>query len=339
MSIGEKGENLIFLISTPRSGSTLLQQLLSNHPQIHTLPETWIALPTLYSLYSRKIDRNFNTEYSRYWARTAIKAFIEKLPGKEDDYLTAIRQMYSHLYNRALEGSGKQFFLDKGPRYYLIIPELYKVFPEATFIILLRNPLANLGSIINFIKWRVGYLFQFKADLLQGPRHLLKGIKLLGDRCITINYEKLLKNPDEQISKICEKINIDFQPEMLNYDFKEEYKESLGYKEQKDEYKSGRPDPNNVENWKGDLKNPDLGRLTRDYYRYLGKKIITNMGYSPEEAEETLEKYKPGWFKLRMTTGLLRLMKISEITFMRSKSRRRRRPFGALRNFLLKILT
>ena len=113
MIIGQKGENLIFLISTPRTGSTLLQQLLSGHPQIHTLPETWIALPSLYTLYSRKIDRRFNTEYNLYWARTAIKNFIEELPGKEEDYLEAIRRMYSHLYNRAVQDSGKKFFLGR----------------------------------------------------------------------------------------------------------------------------------------------------------------------------------------------------------------------------------
>jgi len=53
------------------------------------------------------------------------------------------------LYNRALEVAGKRFFLDKTPRYYFIIPELKNVFPEAKFIILLRNPLAVLSSILN----------------------------------------------------------------------------------------------------------------------------------------------------------------------------------------------
>ena len=338
MAIGQKGENLIFLISTPRTGSTLLQQLLSSHPQIHTLPETWIALPSLYTLYSRKIDRRFNVEYNLYWARTAIKEFIDKLPGKEEDYLAGIRMMYSHLYNRAIQDSGKQFFLDKGPRYYLIIPELYKVFPNATYIILLRNPLATLSSIINFVKWRMGHLFQFKHDLLQGPRRLLKGTQLLGDRCITIQYEKLLKKPDKEINKICEKLNVEFNPSMLSYDFKEEYQNSLGYKEQRDEYKSGRPDPRNIDNWQDTLKDPRAWHLANDYLNYLGKKIIEGMGYPYAEMKNSLAKHKPGWFKLRTTPALLRLMKKSEVDFMRSKSKKPQGPVRLLKRFLRRIL-
>jgi len=36
---GDMGENLVFLVSLPRSGSTLLQRILSNHPDVHTVAE------------------------------------------------------------------------------------------------------------------------------------------------------------------------------------------------------------------------------------------------------------------------------------------------------------
>ena len=49
--------------------------------------------------------------------------------------------MYSHLYNCALKDTGKKFFfLDKTPRYHYIISEIYRTFPKAKLIILLRNP-------------------------------------------------------------------------------------------------------------------------------------------------------------------------------------------------------
>ena len=149
MAVGKKGKNLIFLISQPRAGSTLLQQVLSNHAEIFTLPEPWIALPYAYALHSKKIDPLYRLEYSRYWARSAIADFIKRLPGKEEDYLFGLRLMFEHWYNCALAGSGKQFFLDKCPRYYHILPELYKVFPEADFIFLFRSPLAVLNSILD----------------------------------------------------------------------------------------------------------------------------------------------------------------------------------------------
>lgn len=42
--------NLIFLISQPRSGSTLLQKLIATSNQIDTLQEPWLMLHPLYAL-------------------------------------------------------------------------------------------------------------------------------------------------------------------------------------------------------------------------------------------------------------------------------------------------
>lgn len=47
---GNVGGNLGFLVSLPRSGSTLLQRIVSNHPDIHTVAEPWFMLHPLYAL-------------------------------------------------------------------------------------------------------------------------------------------------------------------------------------------------------------------------------------------------------------------------------------------------
>ena len=44
--------------------------------------------------------------------------------------------------------SDKRYFLDQTPQYHLIIPELLRVFPAASYVILFRNPLAVLVSMI-----------------------------------------------------------------------------------------------------------------------------------------------------------------------------------------------
>ena len=327
MSIGLKGENLIFLISQPRAGSTLLQQILGNHPEIHTLPETWIALPTLYTLYTRNIDRRYNTEYSRYCARTAIRDFIKHLPNGEEYYLDGVRKMYSHLYSGAMEGSDKKFFLDKGPRYYQIIPELYKVFPKANFIILIRNPLAVLISMIN--KWMRNdwkLLKDFKVDLLSGPSYLLKGLTVLGERGYIACYEDILKNPELEINKVCQMLNIEFSEDMLNYGLKDEFKDSLGYKEQREEYRSGLPDSQNVDKWTSYVKDPQVWRLASDYLNYLGENVISLLGYSYHEMQEKLDQSRPSQAKLRKTIGIHRLIKRSEINFILEKQRHHKLP-------------
>src|SRR6202012_2553875 len=93
--IGPLGENLVFLISQPRSGSTLLQRILAGHEEVFTTAEPWIMLHLMHGL-----KRNGHTaDYNAEWARNALADFCESLPGGEEDYVAAARGMAIHLYN------------------------------------------------------------------------------------------------------------------------------------------------------------------------------------------------------------------------------------------------
>ena len=126
------GENLIFLISQPRAGSTLLQRILSGHLEIGTTSEPWVMLYPVYALRHTGISADFNF----FIARRGLEDFLNILPEGEDHYIQALRSMALVLYNAARETQGVERFLDKTPRYYYIIPELYRIFPSAKFIFL-----------------------------------------------------------------------------------------------------------------------------------------------------------------------------------------------------------
>ena len=208
------GEQIVFLISQPRSGSTLLQFILNSHPEIHTTPEPWLMLHPLYAL--RK--KGLKAEYNAVWASTHVEEFLTHIKDQEEAYFLAIRKAFSYLYSKALEGSGKNMFLDKTPRYYYIIPHLSKVFPSAKFIILLRNPLAVLASILTtWVKDIWQKLILYRDDLLKAPRLLIEGIDLLGSHCSIVQYEQIVREPEKTIKNLCDGLNITFYPEMLKY--------------------------------------------------------------------------------------------------------------------------
>ena len=48
-------QHLIFLISLPRSGSTLLQRIIGGHKDIHTTAEPWLMLHPFHALKAEKI--------------------------------------------------------------------------------------------------------------------------------------------------------------------------------------------------------------------------------------------------------------------------------------------
>lgn len=299
------GDNLIFIISQPRVGSTLLQRMLGTHPDIHTTLEPWLMLHPTYALRSE----GYEAEYSALGARIFTEKFLQTLPGGEEDYIEALRRMCCYLYERALVNSDKRYFLDKTPRYYLIIPELYRVFPRAHYIILLRNPLAVLCSILsNWIEEEWFWLHGVRHDLLRAPRLILEGIELLGERSLVVHYERLVEHPEEEIQKLCQGMGVDFVPEMIEYGRQPAIPRwSLG--DQKSVYQYTRPVPQYAEEWVRALENPQVWRLASDYLHVLGRETVEQMGYSWVALEETLETRRAGRFSRWFTFSMAWLMK------------------------------
>ena len=139
-----RGGHLIFLVSQPRAGSTLLQRVIGSHSRVHTAPEPWLALHPLFALKADATAAPGDTAL----ADRATREFLARIPRGETIYLDGVRHLLGSVYDAALAASGKSVFLDKTPRYYQILPELRRVFPDAHVVILLRNPIAVLSSML-----------------------------------------------------------------------------------------------------------------------------------------------------------------------------------------------
>lgn len=286
MPIGTRGENLIFLISQPRAGSTLLQRILGSHPEIHTVSEPWIMLHPIYATRADGIE----TEYRHSTARVGVESFIDALPDRRDDYDEGVRRMYAHLYSRALDASDKSRFLDKTPRYYLIIPELARVFPEAKFVLLFRNPLAVLASIVTtWARQNASVIQKTRLDLIRAPGLLLEGVQLLGDACSVVRFEELVSDPATVVSALCDRLGLEFHPPMIEYAGSSGENMSWVLGDQGMVYAHSRPRSDRAEGWKQTLMQGPLWRnWGRGYLRDLGRETIEAMGYDYDEPREVL---------------------------------------------------
>nr|RNJ68779.1 MAG: sulfotransferase [Leptolyngbya sp. IPPAS B-1204] len=288
MSIGLEGQNLIFLISQPRAGSTLTQKILGSHPQIHTISEPWIMLPLLYPLCYDDLQAEYNTKL----ARIGWDNFFQQLPDSKTAYYEHLSFMYADLYSQVLKPTGKKYFLDKTPRYYYIISEIYKVFPQAQFIILLRNPLAVLCSIIaTWVKSDWLHLDQLKNDIVKAPGLLLEGIRELGDDCLVLHYEKLIAKPEIEFKRVCQAMKLKFAPKMIEYGATNSTVWRFG--DQKLVYQKSRPDPQNSDKWILLLKDPQTWQIANDYLEFLGHETLFQMGYSYQELRKILDTHRP----------------------------------------------
>lgn len=278
------GENLIFMISQPRSGSTLLQRVLGGHPLIHTTAETWIMLNPLFALRRQGMASLYDSQL----AQIALAEFLQHYAGGVETYYQAVRKMASVLYGEALRISGKPYFLDKTPRYYFIINELYRIFPNATYILLFRNPLAVLSSILH--TWVIGkqgwpYLSYYRYDLLHAPRQLLLGQDAIKDP-ITVRYEDFIKNPHEIIGGICQRIGIPFTPEIIEYG---KFPALQGFlQDPVGTYNHTAPTAASLEKWRTLADTPQTKHVAQAYLAALGPEVLGRMGYSFEELSAAL---------------------------------------------------
>lgn len=273
------------MISQPRSGSTLLQAILGSHPAVHTSSEPWVALPFLYAL--KKDGSEF--EFNGSWSRAAIKAFFDESGIDEEFYNAALNSFLTALYQKALANSGKKIFLDKTPRYYEIAPELMNVFPDAKFIVLYRNPLSILSSILKtWVKDQTDILYYYARDLLAAPQKLTDFVASHKASICLVSYEELVKSPEAEIERICEYLGIPYEAAIINY--KSDHDWAFGDKNFKGK---NAPDIASIDAWKEQLKDRRTLNFSYYYLRDLGEEVVNSLGYDFASLSQEISALKP----------------------------------------------
>ena len=230
-------------------------------------------------------SRGTFAEYSAVSLSNAMSFLIDSLPNREQDYYEALRFFAESVYQR-LSNENVKYFLDKTPRYYLILNEIAKIFPDAKFIFLFRNPLGTLASVIqSFNAGKLGD-FRHRIDLLKGPRLLAEGYEQLKNRSFPIRYEDLVVHPKETLQSICEYLNIQYEQAMAE-DFLKVPQVGLG-----DQYGSrtyNQLEKKTLNHWKTVLSTRYRKKYALRYLKRIGRQTIEVFGYDYEDLISELE--------------------------------------------------
>lgn len=132
----------VFVVGSPRSGTTLLFRLLRKHPELSApLGEGHV----LWSTFQHPRDKGWSSD----------RATAEDIKQGEGRYLyTGIRSF-----------AGDRRFLDKTPRNVLKVPYLATLFPDATFVLLKRDGRPTVSSLIEGWQVRHGVSYRLPQDL------------------------------------------------------------------------------------------------------------------------------------------------------------------------------
>lgn len=197
----------IFIIGMPRAGSTLLNRLLASHSDIASHSEPWIMLPLTHMNKAESVEAS----YSHTATSRAVGDIINTLNGSSKTWNKHIYNFATNIYKSLAEADSKKeaiYFIDKTPRYHLIVNELSEIFTDAKFIILVRNPISCLASGIN--TWANGSLkiHGQLIDLIEGPKNIAHALTTLGDRAHKVSYEDLIEDTPLEIKKIYHFLNL-----------------------------------------------------------------------------------------------------------------------------------
>jgi len=185
----------VFILGMPRSGTSLLEQILSTHSKIHGAGEL---------NYLEKIINQLGL----------IK------PKDIKYYFTEIRNYY---YKNLSKISEKPYIIDKTPLNCRWIGYIVNAFPEAKIIHIDRNPMAVCWSNYKTLFVDNGLDFSLSQEDMAKYFILYNDLmkfwfKKFKNQIININYEDFVQDFELQTKNILLKFNLDWEDELRNYE-------------------------------------------------------------------------------------------------------------------------
>jgi tetratricopeptide (TPR) repeat protein len=204
---GCKDADPIFIVGMPRSGSTLIEQILASHP----LVEGTMELPDLLSIAHRLNGRGRDKGAGLY------PGILQTL---DRDAIKALGEEYLQR-TRVQRKTDRPYFIDKMPNNWLHVGLIQLILPNAKIIDARRHPLACCFS--NFkqhfargqaFSYDLADLGSYYADYVGLMAHL-DGV--LPGRVHRVFYEKMVLDTDLQVRQLLAHCGLAFDPACLRF--------------------------------------------------------------------------------------------------------------------------
>jgi hypothetical protein len=210
MAHSNRGKRFIFVSGAPRSGTTLIQNMLDSHPEVFGGPEL-LHIPDILKLRSV-----LHSSIDREWI---------DLICSHTDVDKAICSFIEGLLLPLADKNGCKYLSEKSPQNIVIFPELVRLFPEARFIHVIRDPRAIVASMLQVgkrAKEKNVRAQRFTRNLYSAINYVkicfdagFTAAKSASSQVYTICYEQLVSDPEKKTKKLCKFLNLEWSPQML----------------------------------------------------------------------------------------------------------------------------
>lgn len=197
-------EQPVFIVGMPRSGTTLVERMLSGHSQLVSIGE-FTEFPRLYSI---QLQEQFSRDTSRTPSEASLDIDFAEL-GRA--YCQAAREL-------AGKAPG---FVDKLPYNFLYCGYILAALPNARLIHLSRHPLDTCYAVYKTLFFGA-YSFSYDLDELADyyisyHRHMAHWRAVLPDRILDVSYEALTQEPEAQLRRIIDWCGLPWEASMLDF--------------------------------------------------------------------------------------------------------------------------
>jgi acyl carrier protein len=229
--VAVRNRRAAFILSAPRSGSTLLRVMLAGNPRLFAPPElyllNYVTMVQRGAALSNKWNAHLLTGTIRavmHLRRCNAKEAEEVLRSFED------QDRSTHdFYALLQEAIGDRLLVDKTPL-YPIHPEILRRaehdFDSPLYVHLVRHP---CGMIRSFEDAKIEQLIPFMRESNFSRRQLAELTWLVAnenvsnffatlprERCLLVRYEDLVQHPESWLRRICDFLGVPFAEEMLD---------------------------------------------------------------------------------------------------------------------------
>ena len=314
-----KAIQIHFIVSTGRTGSTLLSAMFNMHKNIVSPVEEPFAF-NLYYKYGKITNwtSNIIDEYcydfylfsegvleAQFGSRKELQETLEKY--KDDlDYHTAVKITYLCFFPER-DKSNVTTIIDKQLKFHDFIEKVAIFFPESKFIILNRDPRDNaLVKMKRIIRekekglihrqnksnyWMLALIWDRVYSLIYAKRD-----RIGSDRFMELKYEDLVADPERELKRIASFTGFEYDPVMLQYhehtkdriakaDEVQDVKKQMFY--QLHQGLTQRTNTDKVGFWKTEMKANDS-----DIVWSICSKLALQIGYKTDGSKDTQPRTK-----------------------------------------------
>ena len=201
--ISPQNKKIIFVCGLPRSGTTLIEQILSSHSEVVGQGELPYFHEGVHDIYIE--DDKFN--YKKF-----EKNLVENQNLLEEYYFSRLK--YHEINHKII--------VDKNPFNFQFLGIINLCFPNAKIILTKRNTNDVFYSIYKNFFPSPHMSWSYSEENILEYYHLYEEMtkfwkERLGENVYEINYEKLIINNENEVKKILEFCEIEFQKECLDH--------------------------------------------------------------------------------------------------------------------------